>query len=174
MILDFFRDPGPLVLPYSTSATLSNSAEAKEVLSRNPLYGLGYEEKSGPTLNFLMTLPEDQWTGNRRILVPISDSFGHIHLHAAFLSQDREHLAATVDIIGQEGPEKDIAAQSPSSASGLTPLACSATSLSSFNAFKHILTFSDGKFCREAGSGILSHVFCVLSILKSQRAATII
>lgn len=164
MILDFFQDLGPLVLPYSTLATNSNSAEAKEAfikksflwpwIRRRVRLDLERNDPVGKSVDWKPTYLSSQLT----------DPFGHTYLHAAFLSQDVDHLTAIVDTVGQEGLEKDIAAQSPSYASGLTPLACSATSLGNFNAFQRILEFSDGNICRGSGSGILSHAFCALSI----------
>lgn len=104
------------------------------------------------------------------------DAVGHTFLHAAIYSQDKEHSAAIIKSLelGQEDVRVYLSTAWPSHAPGLTPLACSVSSLANWETFKALLSFSGKDLCCGSSTGTTGHMFCALACaIRDQEDAVV-
>lgn len=100
-----------------------------------------------------------------RLDTQFRDAFGHSVLHAAIYSQDYDNIIAIIKDALKHGQDVTayLSTAWPSYAPGLTPLACSASSLGVLGLFSTLLTFSGKVLCCGSGAGTTGHEFCALA-----------
>ncbi|KAH8776435.1 hypothetical protein F5883DRAFT_247627 [Diaporthe sp. PMI_573] len=160
--LDIYEFQDPLILPYSLLAAHSNQSIDNEAFIKKSFMWPWIRDVVLEHLEYQLEAPLN-WKPTD--LNPLfRDAFGHTVLHAAFLSQDSNHLQAIIEKMLKGGINQHMATKSPFYAPGLTPLACSAGPKADWKAFQAVLLFSDKSICCGSDGGTQTHGFCALAI----------